>query len=64
MELLKTRLAEQGMGYAFVRALTAADQANMWALRKAGLGLLMGMKGDAMPTSGVEDILYSNKPPA
>ena len=55
MELLETRLAEQGMGYAFVRALTAADQANMWALRKAGLGLLMGMKGDAKPTSGVED---------
>lgn len=55
MELLEARLAEQGMGYAFVRALTAADQANMWALRKAGLGLLMGMKGDAKPTSGVED---------
>ena len=56
MELLEKRLKERDMGYAFVRALTAADQANMWALRKAGLGLLMGMKGDAKPTSGVEDI--------
>ena len=28
----------------------------MWALRKAGLVKFMGMKGDAKPTSGVEDI--------
>lgn len=55
MEALERRLTERGMGYAFVRALTAVEQANMWALRKAGLGLLMGMKGEAKPTSGVED---------
>ncbi len=55
MDQLEARLGEKGMGYAFVRALTAAEQANMWALRKAGLGLLMGMKGEAKPTSGVED---------
>lgn len=55
MDQLEVRLREKGMGYAFTRALTPAEQANMWALRKAGLGLLMGMKGEAKPTSGVED---------
>lgn len=55
MDQLEARLGEKGIGYAFVRALTAVEQANMWALRKAGLGLLMGMKGEAKPTSGVED---------
>ncbi|MFT5377718.1 MAG: FAD/FMN-containing dehydrogenase/Fe-S oxidoreductase [Candidatus Latescibacterota bacterium] len=56
MDQLEERLGQKGMGYAFVRALSAADQNNMWAMRKAGLGLLMGMKGEAKPTSGVEDI--------
>lgn len=56
MDVLEDRMREKNMGYAYVRALSASDQANMWALRKAGLGLLMGMKGDAKPTSGVEDI--------
>jgi FAD/FMN-containing dehydrogenase/Fe-S oxidoreductase len=56
MEFLETRMQQKGLGYAYVRALSASDQENMWALRKAGLGLLMGMKGDAKPTSGVEDI--------
>jgi FAD/FMN-containing dehydrogenase/Fe-S oxidoreductase len=32
-----------------------AAQANVWAVRKAGLGLLLGMKGDRKPVSFVED---------
>ena len=52
---LETRLREAGLGYAYVRALGVAEQKSIWDLRKAGLGLLMGMKGDAKPTSGVED---------
>jgi len=56
MDELEVRLGACGLGYAFVRAIDAAEQANMWTLRKAGLGLLMGMKGEAKPTSGVEDI--------
>ncbi|MFH1568993.1 MAG: FAD-linked oxidase C-terminal domain-containing protein [Gemmatimonadota bacterium] len=48
-------LREAGLGYAFVQALDPAEQRDMWELRKAGLGLLMGMAGDAKPTSGVED---------
>jgi FAD/FMN-containing dehydrogenase/Fe-S oxidoreductase len=56
MDELEARLGERNLGYAFVRAVDAAEQNNMWTLRKAGLGLLMGMKGEAKPTSGVEDI--------
>lgn len=38
-----------------VRLLDPAAQANVWAVRKAGLGLLLGMKGDRKPMSFVED---------
>jgi FAD/FMN-containing dehydrogenase/Fe-S oxidoreductase len=55
MDQLELKLGERGLGYAFVRAWEPAEQTNMWELRKAGLGILMGMKGDAKPTSGVED---------
>lgn len=55
MDLLEDRLRQAGLGYAFVRAEEATAQKSMWDLRKAGLGLLMGLKGDAKPTSGVED---------
>jgi FAD/FMN-containing dehydrogenase/Fe-S oxidoreductase len=55
MDQLEMRLRERGLGYAFVQALGAAEQKNMVELRKAGLGLLMGMKGDAKPNPGVED---------
>ena len=55
MDQLELKLGERGLGYAFVRAWEPAEQTNMWELRKAGLGLLMGMRGDAKPTSGVED---------
>ena len=54
-EDLETRLRGAGLGYAYVRAFTPAEQKDIWDLRKAGLGLLMGLKGDAKPTAGVED---------
>ncbi|MEE2657021.1 MAG: FAD-linked oxidase C-terminal domain-containing protein [Candidatus Latescibacterota bacterium] len=52
---LEQQLRRQQMGYAFVHAETAAAQQDMWELRKAGLGLLMRMKGDAKPQPGIED---------
>ena len=55
MDELESRLRECGMGYAFERALDAKSQKAIWELRKAGLGLLMGMKGDPKPNPGVED---------
>ncbi|MCW5882322.1 MAG: anaerobic glycerol-3-phosphate dehydrogenase subunit C, partial [Anaerolineae bacterium] len=42
-------------GYAVVVALNPAQQADILAVRKAGLGLLLGMQGDAKPIAFVED---------
>jgi len=55
IEGLERRLREKGLGYGYVQALSPAAQKDMWEVRKAGLGLLMGMKGDAKPSPGVED---------
>ena len=55
MDELEARLGEREMGYAYVRAVEPGAQKAIWELRKAGLGLLMGMKGDPKPNPGVED---------
>ena len=52
---LEKALKSAGFGYAFVRCFTAEEKARVWETRKAGLGLLMGMKGDAKPVGFVED---------
>ena len=54
-EDLEGRLRRAGLGYAYVHAFTPGEQRDIWDLRKAGLGLLMGLKGDAKPTAGIED---------
>ena len=59
IETLEALLKESNLGYAFVRAITPGEQANVWGVRKAGLGLLMGMKGDVKPTTFVEDTAVS-----
>ncbi len=48
-------LASAGTGYAFVQAVEAADQDNIWRVRKAGQGLLQGVRGDSKPITFVED---------
>ena len=56
---LEAMAVGNGAGYAFHRAMSAAEQANVWNVRKAGLGLLMGVKGDAKPVAFVEDTAVS-----
>ncbi|MEX0987548.1 MAG: FAD-linked oxidase C-terminal domain-containing protein [Bacteroidales bacterium] len=56
---LKTKAMEQefraaGVGYHFP-VITGEDIARVWNLRKAGLGVLSKMKGDAKPVSVIED---------
>ncbi len=46
-------------GYAFTRALDVESQQNILSVRKAGLGLLLGMKGDRKPIAFVEDTAVS-----
>lgn len=55
LERLEQMLKSAGFGYAFVRCFTAEEKSRVWETRKAGLGLLMGMKGDAKPVGFVED---------
>jgi FAD/FMN-containing dehydrogenase/Fe-S oxidoreductase len=38
------------------RALTPVEQANVWGVRKAGLGLAMSVRGDAKPAAFMEDV--------
>ena len=52
---LEKTLKSAGFGYAYVRCFTAEEKSRVWETRKAGLGLLMGMKGDAKPIGFVED---------
>lgn len=47
-------MKENGFGYHFP-ILTGTDTAKIWGLRKAGLGLLSNMKGDAKPAPVIED---------
>lgn len=47
-------LKANGMGYHYP-VLTGDDTGKIWALRKAGLGLLSNMKGDAKPAPVIED---------
>ncbi len=59
LDELEGALKAKGLGYAFGRAVSAEAQANVWNVRKAGLGLLMGIKGDTKPVAFVEDAAVS-----
>jgi FAD/FMN-containing dehydrogenase/Fe-S oxidoreductase len=51
-------LRENGYGYAFP-VLKGKDISKAWDLRKAGLGVLSNMKGDAKPVTLIEDTAIS-----
>ena len=55
MDALQQDMVRRRMGYACVNVLDKAGQAAAWNLRKAGLGLLMSITGDAKPFPYVED---------
>jgi Fe-S oxidoreductase len=59
MEHLEERLRKERFGYALVPAFDPAEQANIWKVRKAGLGLLLSIKGDKKPIAFVEDTAVS-----
>ena len=54
-ETLEARARAGGIGYATVVALDPEAQQNVWKVRKAGQGLLIGMKGERKPIAFVED---------
>lgn len=53
-EAMIAELKEKGYGYHYP-ILTGEDTTKIWGLRKAGLGLLSNMKGDAKPAPVIED---------
>ena len=55
VEALEARRGRERFGYAAHVAYDPGEQQSIWKLRKAGLGLLLGMKGDKKPIAFVED---------
>ncbi|MBI4269859.1 MAG: FAD-binding protein [Candidatus Rokubacteria bacterium] len=55
VEALEALRARARFGYTNHIALDPGEQQSIWKLRKAGLGLLLGMKGDKKPIAFVED---------
>lgn len=51
---LEEELRKEGLAYACTRVY-GTEVSRVWALRKAGLGVLSGMKGDAKPIGVIED---------
>ncbi|MBA13136.1 MAG: anaerobic glycerol-3-phosphate dehydrogenase subunit C [Chloroflexi bacterium] len=54
-ERLKELTKKGGWGYELVRLSSPEDQQKVWDVRKAGLGLMMNVPGDAKPIPFVED---------
>ena len=59
-EALEKDLLDSGLIYLNTRVY-GSDVAKVWALRKAGLGILGGMKGDAKPMGVIEDTAVAPK---
>ncbi len=55
IEKLKNDMVRRDLAYACVQLTEPRDQSNIWALRAAGLGLLMSTRGDSKPLPYVED---------
>ena len=55
LDALKRDMERKALGYAYVDLIDPARQASVWALRSAGLGLLMSTQGDSKPLPYVED---------
>ena len=56
LNALQAHLAKRGHTGAFIRVTDAAHQKSVWSVRKAGLNLLMGQRGDYKPVPGIEDV--------
>ncbi|MBI2973451.1 MAG: FAD-binding protein, partial [Armatimonadetes bacterium] len=55
MEAMDGSLRRAGMSNTVTQATSAADQEDIWKVRRAGQGLLQGIKGDTKPITFVED---------
>jgi FAD/FMN-containing dehydrogenase/Fe-S oxidoreductase len=56
LDHLETHLRANNIQQDIIKVLDARQQADIWSVRKAGLGLLMSVKGDAKPIACIEDV--------
>ncbi len=56
MDGLERHLHNRGRKCTVVKLLDAARQKDVWDVRKAGLNILMGRRGDYKPVPGIEDV--------
>src|SRR5262245_35873964 len=61
IEALEARRAQGRFGYASHIAYDPSEQQSIWKLRKAGLGLLFGVHGEAKPIAFIEDTAVDPK---
>jgi FAD/FMN-containing dehydrogenase/Fe-S oxidoreductase len=61
IEALEARRAQEHFGYASHIAYDPGEQQSIWKLRKAGLGLLFGVNGEAKPIAFIEDTAVDPK---
>ncbi len=61
LERIEGSLRRGNMGYAFVKMTSSEEQANVWEVRRAGIGLMMGVSGDAKPIPFIEDCSVSTE---
>jgi len=59
LSALDTLMGDLGFPGALVKAIDPAAQRAIWDLRRAGLNIVMSMKGDGKPVSFVEDCAVS-----
>ena len=55
LDRLVELLADRGLPDAVVKVTDARQQRDIWEVRKAGLNIMMSMKGDGKPVSFIED---------
>ena len=55
LKRLDQAMADLGFSDAVLEAIKPAEQAQIWDVRKAGLNIVMSMKGDGKPVSFIED---------
>jgi FAD/FMN-containing dehydrogenase/Fe-S oxidoreductase len=59
LDKLEQKMRRLELGYAVTRLVEPAQMAKVWGMRKAGLGLMMNIEGDAKPLPFVEDTAVS-----
>ena len=52
---ITAKLKSTGLSYEVTEIIDPSEQAKVWAVRKAGLGLMMNVKGNSKPLPFVED---------